>query len=378
MNISRFKSGYWVEQFEYRSFFPTPVNDDWQWEDSEIDALLLEANKGVADLRELSSGIKDLGWFRPMFVLKEALASSRLEGNGTIMDEAVMDDREAIDFYRRDAWEDVRNHITAINRVFFEIEELPLSNRLLRHAHETLMAGVSGDQKTPGEFRRSQNWIGPGPLSEALFIPPHHGDLGILTSDLEAFWHDETFDAPDLIRLAISHYQFIVIHPFLDGNGRVGRIFIALFLAQKGLLEHPLLNVSSYFEVFRDDYYDGLTLAAGMGELDHWVKFFLTAVSATAKQATATLSAAITLKDNVQKTIEGVDDKLDEVSKVMEYLYKKPIVTIDELRERLPLDLGVADRLIADLLEKKILLDKSDFSKQESYVFKEYYSLFLK
>ena len=211
-----------------------------------------------------------------------------------------------------------------------------------------------------------------------MFIPPHHGDLGILTSDLEAFWHYETFDAPDLIRFAISHYQFIVIHPFLGGNGRVGRIFIALFLAQKCLLEHPLLNVSSYFEVFRDDYYDGLTRAAGMGELDHWVKFFLTAVSATAKQATATLSAAITLKDNVQKTIEGVDDKLDEVSKVMEYLYKKPIVTIDELRERLPLDRGVADRLIADLLEKKILLDKSDFSKQESYVFKEYYSLFLK
>ncbi len=378
MNISKFRSGTWVEQFEYRSFFPTPVNDNWQWDDPKIDMLLAEASYRVGELSGLSTAVPDLELFRPMFVLKEALASSRIEGNGTILDEAILDDREAIDSYRRDAWEDVRNHQTAINRVFFELEELPLSNRLLCHAHETLLAGVSGDQKTPGEFRRSQNWIGSGSLSDALFIPPHQGDLGILTTDLEAFWHEETMEAPDLIRLAISHYQFVVIHPFLDGNGRVGRIFIALFLAQKGLLKEPLLNVSSYFELFRDDYYDALTRVAGMSELDHWVRFFLTAVEKTAKHATHTLKAAHALRESTHAAAGTPDDRSANSGRVIDYLFRKPIVTVEELSDQLELEREAVGGIVEELLAKEILFETAITGNSGFLVFKAYVALFQK
>lgn len=378
MNISNFRSGTWVEQFEYRSFFPTPVNDDWQWDDPQIDTLLAEANYRVGELNGLSAALPDLKLFRPMFVLKEALASSRIEGNGTILDEAILDDRDAIDSYRRNEWEDVRNHITAIDRVFFELDDLPLSNRLLCHAHETLLAGASGDQKTPGEFRRSQNWIGSGSLSDALFVPPHQGDLGILTTDLEAFWHDESIQAPELIRLAISHYQFVVIHPFLDGNGRVGRIFIALFLAQKGLLKEPLLNVSSYFDLFRDDYYDALTRVAGMSELDHWVRYFLRAVEKTAKHATQTLKAAHALREATHVAVEPFSDQSADPVRVIDYLFRKPIVTVEELSDQLELERDTVGGIVDELLAKEILFETAITDKSGFLVFKAYVALFQK
>lgn len=378
MNISNFRSGTWVEQFEYRSFFPTPVNDNWRWDDPKIDTLLAEANYRVGELNGLSAALPDLKLFRPMFVLKEALASSRIEGNGTILDEAILDDRDAIDSYRRDEWEDVRNHITAIDRVFFELDDLPLSNRLLCHAHETLLAGASGDRKTPGEFRRSQNWIGPGSLLDALFIPPHQGDLGILTTDLEAFWHDESIEAPELIRLAISHYQFVVIHPFLDGNGRVGRIFIALFLAQKGLLKQPLLNISSYFELFRDDYYDALTRVAGMSELDRWVRFFLTAVEKTASHSIHTLKAAHVLRETTHAVAGSFSDRLANSNRVIDYLFRKPIVTVEELSDQLELESGTVGGIVDELIAKEILFKKRITGKSGFLVFKAYVALFLK
>lgn len=254
MKLEDFKSGEYKQQYQYKSFSPSPVNQTWAWEDPQINILLEQASRALAELNAFSLIVPDIDLFIQMHVIKEANTSSRIEGTQTQMDEAIQEEAD-ISPEKRDDWKEVQNYVQAMNTAISDLQTLPLSNRLLRQTHATLMQGVRGEHKTPGEFRRSQNWIGGTSLQDAVFIPPHHDEVPELMSDLEKFLHNENASVPDLVRVAISHYQFETIHPFLDGNGRIGRLLITLYLVSRRLLNKPSLYLSAYLEKHKGAYY---------------------------------------------------------------------------------------------------------------------------
>ena len=234
MKFETFRAGHWQSRYQYKSFEPVPVNHEWVWEDPSINALLEQATRALGELNAFSLIVPDIDLFIEMHVVKEAQTSSKIEGTQTGMDEALMPE-EQIRPEKRDDWREVRNYIDAVNSAVAELKHLPLSNRLLKQTHAILMRGVRGEHKQPGEFRASQNWIGGSSLADATFIPPHQAGVPDLMSDLEKFWHNEEIVVPHLVRVAISHYQFETVHPFLDGNGRIGRLLIPLYLISQGL-----------------------------------------------------------------------------------------------------------------------------------------------
>ncbi len=377
MNLSDYISGEWQTQFQYKSFLPTTVNQQWRWDDPQIDTLLSEANRRLGELNGLSFIVPDLDRFIQMHVIKEAQTSSRIEGTQTGMDEALEDDPEEIAPEKRDDWQEVRNYIDAMNKAISDLKTMPLSNRLLCDTHRTLLGGTRGDLKTPGEFRRSQNWIGGASLMDAVFIPPHFEELPLLLTDLEAFWHNESIHVPQLIRIAISHYQFETIHPFLDGNGRVGRLLITLYLVSKGLLEHPCLYLSAHLEKNRGAYYDALTHVRRTGDLGHWIRFFLVAVIETAKTATSTFRRILEVRSKTSETLATLGRSSHNATRVVDYLYSKPIVSAQQLSEKLGFSQSTADRLVSVLLEKEILHELTGRQRNRIYIFKDYYQLFL-
>lgn len=378
MNLTDYISGSYKEQFQYKSFHPTHVNHQWIWDDPEINTLLSEANRRLGELNGLSFIVPDLDRFIQMHVTKEAQMSSKIEGTQTEMDEALQDDPDTIAPEKRDDWQEVRNYIEAMNTAISDLAKLPLSNRLLCETHRTLLSGTRGENKTPGEFRRSQNWIGGATLADAVFIPPHHDELPLLLSDLESFWHNESIHVPQLIRIAISHYQFETIHPFLDGNGRVGRLLITLYLVSKGLLEHPCLYLSAHLEKNRSEYYDALTHVRRTNDLGHWIRFFLVAIIETSKDATSTFRKILEVRATTTEKVANLGRASHNASRVIDYLYNKPVVSSQELSKKLEFSQSTADRLISLLQNQGILHELTGQQRNRVFYFRDYYQLFIR
>ncbi|MDG9927895.1 MULTISPECIES: Fic family protein [unclassified Pseudomonas] len=376
MQVEQFRSGQWLQQYQYKSFSPTPINCEWQWLDPQLNTLLERASRALAELNALSLMVPDVDLFIRMHIAKEANTSSRIEGTQTQMDEAIMR-KEQVAPEKRDDWQEVQNYIEAINTAVADLAQLPLSIRVLKQTHAVLMQGVRGDHKMPGEFRTSQNWIGGSNLNNAVFVPPHPDEVAELMGDLEKFWHNEQVQVPDLIRIALSHYQFETIHPFLDGNGRIGRLLITLYLVDKGLLHKPALYLSDFFERNRGAYYDALTVVRSSNDLLHWLRFFLTAVVETATSSKNTFMAIMTLRHEVEHQILTLGKRAENAKKLLLHLYQRPMVSIGDVSEILDVTHPSAAALVKQLEGLDILVETTGYGRNRLYLFHRYFDLFM-
>lgn len=377
MKFETFKAGRWQPRYQYKSFEPVAVNHAWTWEDPSINALLEKATRALGELNAFSLIVPDIDLFIEMHVVKEAQSSSKIEGTQTGMDEALMPE-EQIRPEKRDDWREVRNYIDAVNMAVAELKTLPLSNRLLKNTHAILMQGVRGEHKLPGEFRSSQNWIGGSSLADATFIPPHHEGVAELMGDLEKFWHNEDIVVPHLVRAAISHYQFETVHPFLDGNGRIGRLMIPLYLISHGLLNQPALYLSDFFERNRASYYDALMRVRVSNDLIHWVRFFLNGVAQTAIKGRDTFGQILTLRSHVEQQVLGLGKRAPNARQALNVLYRKPMVSAADLQQLLGLTHPTVNALLRDFVRLGVLKEITGAARNRLYVFDAYLNLFIK
>lgn len=375
MKFETFKAGHWQPRYQYKSFEPVPVDHEWLWEDPTINALLESANRALGELNAFSLIVPDIDLFIEMHVVKEAQTSSRIEGTQTGMDEALMSE-DQIQPEKRDDWREVRNYVDAVNSAILELNTLPLSNRLLKQTHEILMRGVRGERKHPGEFRSSQNWIGGSSLTDAVFIPPHPDGVPALMGDLEKFWHDETITVPHLVRLAISHYQFETIHPFLDGNGRIGRLLVPLYLVSHGLLVKPSLYLSDFFERNRSSYYDALMRVRVSNDLIHWVRFFLRGVAETAAKGRDVFQQILALRTDAEHKVLTLGRRAPNARQVLNLLYRKPMLSASDLEQSLGISHPTANALLRDFIRLGLLREVTGAARHRLYVFETYLDLF--
>lgn len=371
MNLKEFKSGIFRQEYQYKSFIPNTINHTFTWDDPQINTMLENATRALGELNAFTMIVPNVDIFIQMHITKEANTSSKIEGTKTEMDEVLVA-KNQIDPEKRDDWQEVRNYIDAMNSAIKELESLPISNRLIKNIHAILLNSVRGESKQPGEFRKSQNWIGGASLATAYFIPPHHNEVSELMSDLEKFLHNEEIFVPHLVKIAIAHYQFETIHPFLDGNGRIGRLLIPLYLVSNGLLKKPSLYLSDFIEKNKSAYYEALTRVRTDNDLTHWIKFFLEAVIVTAKSSVKTFETILSLKQEMDALIVGFGKKAHNASRLLEMLYQKPIVNMTDVGRELNLAKATVSSLIRDFEEKGILKETTGYERNKYYAFTRY------
>lgn len=376
MNINDYQAGHYTQQYKYKSFSPKLINHAWTFSDGEIQQLLSEADRALGELNAFSQLIPDVDFFIRMHITKEATQSSRIEGTRTNMEDALLDEHD-IEPEKRDDWEEVQNYIKAINQAIEQLETLPLSNRLLKNTHRTLMQGVRGETKQPGEFRISQNWIGVS-LKNAVFIPPHQDEVIGLMGDLEKFLHNEELRTPHLVKIAIAHYQFETIHPFLDGNGRLGRLMIALYLASFGLLHKPALYLSDYFERNKTQYVDRLMAVRESNDMKQWLIFFLYGVVETAKNSIQVFRDVLDLKEKLEREVlpHFSTRRQSNVQALMAHLYQQPVLNIKNVALLLSTSTNTAASLVRDLVKYNVLEELAGRQRNRIFWFSEYVSIF--
>jgi Fic family protein len=374
--IHRFEAGILTKQLNYRAFSPVRIQGYWSWDDRELTKLSEKAAIAVGQLDAYAHQIPNIDHFIRMYVVKEATVSSRIEGTQTNMQEAILAEDD-IQPERRDDWIEVNNYIQALNQTITLLPQIPLSSRLFKQAHRILLQGARGEHKQPGEFRRSQNWLGGASLSVATFIPPLWQEVDVLMGDLENFLHDEDTGLTDLMKIALAHYQFETIHPFLDGNGRIGRLMITLYLVEKGIIKQPVLYLSDFFEKNRTLYYDKLTAVRTKNELLAWVKFFLHGVIETCQSSIQTLINIIALKkDCEEKRIYTLGRKVHVAKSLLDYLFQQPVVDADRIANQLAISRVSAYKLIEDFTRLGILHEMTGAKRNRMYFFEEYFTLF--
>jgi Fic family protein len=372
--MKNFKSGNYISQGTFKSFVPDAIHKEWVIDDMALLSLLSKADRYLGRLDMYSEYI-NIDLYVRMHITKEATQSSKIEGTQTNMEEAFLD-KENIAIEKREDWEEVQNYISAMNEAVKQLHSLPFSSRLIKQTHKILLDGVRGKHKLPGEYRSSQNWIGGASISDAVFVPPPFSYIQDLMSDIEKFAHDELNHLPDLIKIAIIHYQFETIHPFLDGNGRVGRLLITLYLVDKGILKQPILYLSDFFERNRTLYYDNLMRTRTHNEINQWIKFFLTGVIEIAKQGVETFDGILQLQKSLEVKLQTLGTRTKDAKKIIDYLYSQPIIDINQLDKIIEKSKTTNYKLLQDLESLGILVQIGDNQRNRLYVFKQYLDLF--
>lgn len=373
--MKNFKAGTYINQGLYKSFQPNIINRQWLLDNMEVVQLLSRADRELGKLDMYSAYIPNIELFISMHVLKEATQSSKIEGTQTNMEEALLE-KEDVPLDKRNDWEEVQNYIQAMEYAIKSLNTLPFSSRLIRETHRELLKGVRGEYKQPGEFRLSQNWIGGATLKDATFIPPVYSSVPELMNDIEKFVHNETLYFPELLKIALIHYQFETIHPFLDGNGRVGRLLITLYLVSCGILKRPVLYLSDFFERHRLLYYDNLMRVREKNVIEQWFKFFLTGVIETAQRGITTFDNILQLQKKIDTDIQKLGSRAFNAQKVTQYLYTRPVIDAGRVTEITGISMASSYKLIHDMEKIGILAESTGGQRSRIWHFKNYLELF--
>ena len=365
-------------EMAYESFRPSPLPPNPPIEVSgELLTKLIDANKKIATLEGLSSRIPNMGLFVSMYVRKEALLSSQIEGTQCTLEDIL---NPLIEENTNRDVSDVVNYIRATEFALERLKTLPLCNRLIKETHAVLLESVRGQEKNPGEFRYSQNWIGGqgSTLKNARYIPPNPEDMLTAMSDLEKYINsDDTLDP--LIQAALIHYQFETTHPFLDGNGRVGRLLITLFLMEKDILSTPALYISYYLKMNRIEYYDRMTQVRRTGDYEQWISFFLQAFADSAEDAIHTIDRLTALHDKSTKLFDSLTKRQrTSVLKVFSYLESNPIIDIQKTATTLEMSYNTVSKVVSILIEDGILKQTDKSGKAKIYSYTEYLDILRK
>jgi Fic family protein len=374
------RAGQYVEQIEgYKAFIPNPLPPMPEIIiDQEMWHLLSQADRALGRLDGATDALPSPDLFVFMYVRKEAVLSSQIEGTQASLIDILEFESQALEPHNPQEVAEVVNYISAINYGLERLKSLPISLRLIREIHQELMKGVRGAERNPGEFRRSQNWIGAGgcSLSEATYVPPPSHEMLQSLDNLEKFLHNPQ-PMPTLIKIGLAHAQFETIHPFLDGNGRTGRLLITFLLCEQNILQRPLLYISYFFKKYRAEYYDRLQSVRDSGNWEGWLKFFLRGVYEVAQEAAATARKIVNLKEeHRQLVLNAMGRRSGNAIALLESLYFRPIFTVEHAEAITNLSYPNANTLIKDLSEIGLLQEITGQKRNRAFSYAPYLAVF--
>jgi Fic family protein len=358
--VIRTKAGYWA-------FIPAPLPPEIQWT-TRLIAALSEADRELSKLTTLAGNFPFPRLLTPPFIRREAVLSSRIEGTrASLMDLYNYETAQPSFLEPTDDVREVHNYVLALDYGLERLHSLPVSLRLIREVHAKLMEGVRGGNLTPGQFRKSQNWIGPAgsTIETATYVPPPVDDMQNTLNALENFIHAET-EIPALVRAGMIHYQFEAIHPFLDGNGRVGRLLMMLLFHEWDVLAQPLLNLSAYFERYRQEYYDHLLAVSQRGKWEEWLHFFLRGMSVQSQDSVFRMMRLQAIRTKYEALAQA-DRNTARMSAILDYIFSRPILTIKQLEDALKIPYMAAKRYVEKLVDARVLLEITGYSRNRVF-----------
>lgn len=377
MDMQKFVSGEVLQGDNYNFFLPSKINHSWRWDSYHLNKLLERANLSLGGLASYSELIPNIEIYIQLHIKTEAHNSNKIEGTKTTIEEDLMK-VEDVSPEKRDDRIEVQNYIQAMNLGIYKItvEEFPFSTRLIRDLHFELLQGVRGQNKTPGEFRKSQNWIGGSSPSNAMYVPPSKEYLDELLTDFEFFINNDELEIPILVKIALLHYQFETIHPFLDGNGRIGRLIIPLLLLENKVLSKPCFYISNYLEKNRTRYYDALNRVRTENNLIGWITFFLEAVIETSEDAKNKFNKVVKLVDEYREYQFKLKGKPENIAKVFDAFYNDPVLSIADIIGITNLSRSTVSSIIREMEKNGILHELTNYSRNKLYLLKDYFVIF--
>ncbi len=358
---------------QYKAFIPYALPFSLRWDD-KLQQLVSQADQALGRLDGIAEILPDVNFFIFMYIRKEATLSSQVEGTQATFSDVLKAEAKIQDQEIHKDVDEIQNYIKAMNHGLERIQSFPLSWRLVREIHATLLKGVRGENKYPGEFRNTQNWVGGATIRTARYIPPPPHEMRVSLDNLEKFMHDNS-DIPVLVKAALLHAQFETIHPFLDGNGRVGRLLITFYLCQQKVLSKPLLYLSEYFKKYRSDYYERLDSYHEKDDIEGWIKFFLEGVALTSQNAVSTTRKILKLREQDLSKVMAMG-RSQYGKKLLDLLYKSPYIKIKDVEKASGLSNPNALALVRKFEKANVLKEITGQQRNRVYAYQDYLKLF--